>query len=110
MDDPDYDLFSDAMDRAVSMHHSVRYGVLRNAELSGERIDGEILARRAMAAGIKAYLDELDPAVRIRFLTYALMDTAQRLGVDDHVSIRHDCHKAIAKWGCCPPRGARRGP
>lgn len=105
MDDPEYDLFSDAMDRAVSMHHSVRHGALRNAELSGERIDGEVLARRAMAAGIKAYLDELDPAVRIRFLTYALLDVTQRLGVDGHVEIRHDCHKAIAKWGCSTPIG-----
>jgi hypothetical protein len=56
---PESDLFSDAMDRAVSMFHSVRHGAMRNAERAGEQMDGELLARRALAAGIAAYLEEL---------------------------------------------------
>lgn len=56
---PEDDLFSDAMDRAVSMYHSVRHGAIRNAERAGEQMDGEKLARRALAAGIVAYLQEL---------------------------------------------------
>jgi hypothetical protein len=57
--DPEVDLFSDAMDRAIQDHHSVRHGAMRNAERSGEYIDPEMVARRAMAAGITAYLQEL---------------------------------------------------
>lgn len=61
--DPEDDLFSDAMDRAVSMYHSVRHGAMRNAEraIAGNTMDGEKLARRALAAGIKAYLEEIGP-------------------------------------------------
>lgn len=57
--DPENDLFSDAMDRAVQAHHAVRHGAMRNAERAGEQVDPEIVARRAMAAGITAYLQEL---------------------------------------------------
>jgi hypothetical protein len=56
---PEDDLFSDAMDSAVSWYHSVRHGATRNAERCGETIDGEKLARRALAAGIFAHLSEL---------------------------------------------------
>jgi hypothetical protein len=56
--DPEDDLFSDAMDRAISMHHSVMHGARRNAERAGEPMGGEKIARRALAAGIKAYLEE----------------------------------------------------
>lgn len=61
--DPENDLFSDAMDRAVSAHHSVRHGAMRNAERASEGsiTDGEKIARRALAAGIKAYLEEIGP-------------------------------------------------
>jgi hypothetical protein len=60
--DPEDDLFSDAMDRAVSMYHSVRHGVMRNADRAGESMDGERLVRRALAAGFKAYLEEIGTA------------------------------------------------
>lgn len=56
---PEDNLFSDAMDAAVSYYHGVRHGAMRNAERAGELIDGEKLARRALAAGIVAYLREL---------------------------------------------------
>jgi hypothetical protein len=56
---PEDDLFSDAMDAAISYYHGVRHGIMRNAERSGEIADGETVARRALAAGIKAYLAEL---------------------------------------------------
>jgi hypothetical protein len=61
--DPENDLFSDAMDRAVSDYHSVRHGAMRNAERASEQMDGEKLARRALAAGITAYLRELGHTV-----------------------------------------------
>lgn len=63
--DPEADLFSDAMDRAVSMYHSVRHGAMRNAERAGEgsTMDGERLVRTALAAGFKAYLEEIGPDV-----------------------------------------------
>lgn len=57
--DPENDLFSDAMDRAISDYHGVRHGIMRNTERAGETFDGETAARRALAAGIKAYLTEL---------------------------------------------------
>lgn len=56
---PENDLYSDAMDAAVSYYHGVRHGAMRNAERAGETVDGETLARRALAAGIVAYLTEL---------------------------------------------------
>jgi hypothetical protein len=59
--DPTVDLFSDALDRAVSMYHGIRHGVLRNAERAGEVVDGEKLVHRALAEGFKAYLEEIGP-------------------------------------------------
>lgn len=61
--DPENDLFSDAMDRAVSLYHSIMHGAMRNAERAGEgnTMDGEKLVRRALAAGFKAYLEEIGP-------------------------------------------------
>lgn len=62
--DPEADLFSDAMDCAVSAHHSYKHGVMHNAERSGAlAVDGEKIARRGLAIAIKAYLEELGPAV-----------------------------------------------
>lgn len=57
--DPETDLFSDAMDCAASMFHSVRHGAQRNADRAGEPMDGEKLVRRALAAAIKAYMEEV---------------------------------------------------
>ena len=56
---PKNDLYSDAMDSAVSAFHFVRHQAMRNAERSGEQLDGEQLARHALANGIVAYLEEL---------------------------------------------------
>lgn len=61
--DAEDDLFSDAMDRAVSVYHSVMHGAMRNAERAGEgnTMDGERVVRRALAAGFKGYLEEMQP-------------------------------------------------
>jgi len=62
--DAEADLFSDAMDRAVSAHHSYKHGVMRNAERSGAlAVDGEKIARRGLAIAINAYLEEVGPVV-----------------------------------------------
>lgn len=77
MTDPEDDLFSDAMDRAVSMHHSVRHGALRNAGNAREQVDGETVARRAMAAGVKAFIEEIvgHPIVDARIIVWPQSET-----------------------------------
>ena len=60
--DPESDLFSDAMDRAAGTFHGVMYGARKNAEIAGEPMDGEKLVRRALAAAIRDYVEELPAA------------------------------------------------
>lgn len=58
---PEDDLFSDAMDSAANAFHSTRYGILKNAERTGEITDGERVIRRSLAAAFNAYVREIGP-------------------------------------------------
>lgn len=54
-------LFSDEMDSAANAFHSTQYGIRKNAENAGEKVDGERLVRTCIAAAIDAYLNQTAP-------------------------------------------------